>query len=318
MAISNGEGESKIENSGSNKEKLAEYLHNKSPLSSLRTYHGDMAEFIKEKNESVISIATKEKERRDEKRSKEEKLGTVMPTQRKKQSKDGFQINFTILLSSLVLIAGGAVTFFYVFDAVIRAPQGKVEIKEEIIPYNNSVTLANTTPSSLGSELSKLPPSNGISIIKISDTNGKTVGNAKDFFNFMKIAPPATLWRTMGSKYAIGITYNDDSPSPFLVISVSDFGLAFSSMLEWEKGMPSDLAFLIPTKTDDAIATSSQNAFLWKDLVVKNKDTRVFINSKNEIKMAYSFLDKNTILITDNPSTISNMSEAYIGRSFTR
>jgi hypothetical protein len=217
MAISNGEGESKIENSGSNKEKLAEYLHNKSPLSSLRTYHGDMAEFIKEKNESVISIATKEKERRDEKRSKEEKLGTVMPTQRKKQSKDGFQINFTILLSSLVLIAGGAVTFFYVFDAVIRAPQGKVEIKEEIIPYNNSVTLANTTPSSLGSELSKLPPSNGISIIKISDTNGKTVGNAKDFFNFMKIAPPATLWRTMGSKYAIGITYNDELVKTLLI-----------------------------------------------------------------------------------------------------
>ena len=40
--------------------KMVEMLHNKSKLSSLRTYQGDTAEFIRSKNESVISIATKE------------------------------------------------------------------------------------------------------------------------------------------------------------------------------------------------------------------------------------------------------------------
>ena len=52
-----------------NKDKSNEFgrvidaLHSKQKLPSLRTYQGDMAEFIKSKNESVISIAVKEKEK---------------------------------------------------------------------------------------------------------------------------------------------------------------------------------------------------------------------------------------------------------------
>lgn len=299
------------------KEKLAEYLHNKSPLSSLRTYHGDMAEFIKEKNESVISIATKEKERRDEKKDKEEKMGSIIPHPQRKQHKEGFQINFTILISSFVLIVGGAVTFFYAFDAIIKAPQGRVTIKEEIIPYNNVITLANATNTTLNDELHKLPSSNGISIVKISDTNGKTIEKSKDFFGFLKVAPPATLWRTLGDKYALGATYQENEPSVFLVLSTNDFGLAFASMLEWEKDMANNLAFIVSVETAGT-STSTQSAFLWKDLVIKNKDTRVLANAKNETKMAYSFLDKNTILITDGPEAISNILATYTSRSFTR
>jgi len=40
-------------------------LHSKQKIPSLRTYQGDMAEFIKEKNESVFSIAAKEKKRKE-------------------------------------------------------------------------------------------------------------------------------------------------------------------------------------------------------------------------------------------------------------
>ena len=42
--------------------KVVEELHNKQKLSALRTYQGDMAQFIREKDESVISVKLKEKE----------------------------------------------------------------------------------------------------------------------------------------------------------------------------------------------------------------------------------------------------------------
>ena len=45
--------------------RVIDALHTKSKLSSLHTYQGDVAEYVKDKQESVISIAVKEKERQE-------------------------------------------------------------------------------------------------------------------------------------------------------------------------------------------------------------------------------------------------------------
>ena len=57
----------KIKNDGEDFGKVVDALHKKQKLPPLRTYQGDMAEFIKEKNESVISVNIKEKVREEEK-----------------------------------------------------------------------------------------------------------------------------------------------------------------------------------------------------------------------------------------------------------
>src|SRR3989338_437274 len=46
------------------KEELAGVLHKDTPLPNLRTYHGDIAEFIKNKDQSLSDIALKQNEKK--------------------------------------------------------------------------------------------------------------------------------------------------------------------------------------------------------------------------------------------------------------
>lgn len=288
--------------------RLEEALHNKSPLPSLRTYQGDMAEFIKEKNESVVSVAVKERVR-EEKREEEHKKEEI-----RKPNGEGFQISLAILLSSILLIAGGAVAFFYILKQIRNVPEEKPIVRNEIIPYDKVITLVNVTGDTLGTELGKIDLQNGISIIKITDTNGSMVATSKDLFNFLKISSVSALARNLKDDYAIGAIYQNGEKALFLVITANDFGIAFSSMLDWEDSMADDLSFL---SRQTGVATTSKKLF-WKDTIVKNKDTRALMDEGYSAQLAYTFLDKNTILITNNIYSIGDISSAYASRDFTR
>lgn len=333
--------------------KVIDVLHNKQKLPSLRTYQGDMAEFIKEKNQSTISIALKEKERKEE-REQEQNLAPV--TKKTVATGSGFQMNLVSLFLSIILLAGGAVAVMYVMDFFKKEPVAEVVIETKIIPYNNSITLTNLTNKNIGTELAKISPTNGVNILKISDIGGNMIIKAKDFFNFLEISLPSTLGRTLKDDYAMGIFSQNNLKPYFLVISVNDFGQAFSGMLAWEETIVKDLAFLeddspidsvsenlplatatkilasttIATSTNKTISTSTASTtvvikipmkpeiFSWKDIIVKNKDTRALVNAKNQSKIAYTFLDKNTILITNNLSAIGDLSFIYASRAVAR
>lgn len=314
--------------------KVIDALHSKQKLPSLRTYQGDMAEFIKSKNESVISIAVKTKERKEEKEKEEEKAkeeekpvsltnDDITGRDRKieprpKHSTKTFQPNFNMIVLSLVLILGGVAVFFYVFQVLQREPPVSVVVEEKIIPYNNLITLANITGQNLGAELGRLSPSNGINVIKISDPNGLFFQKAKDFLGFLGVSLPATLERTLKDEYAIGVFSQNSQNSLFLIITVDDFGGAFSGMLDWEGNMEKDLSFLNTATSSTSSGQASTEVFSWKDIIIKNKDTRGLANDKNIAKIAYTFLDKNTILITNNISVIGDISSAYASRSVVR
>jgi hypothetical protein len=95
-----------------------------------------------------------------------------------------------------------------------------------------------------------------------------------------------------------------------VIITVNDYGSAFSAMLDWEGNMEKDLSFL-------NTATSTE-VFAWKDIIIKNKDTRGLVNQNDESRITYTFLDKNTILIVGDISVIGEISSAYASRSVAR
>jgi len=331
---------------------VVDALHSKQKLASLRTYQGDMAEFIKEKNESTMFIALKEKERKEEREKKEQKEIPVI-NKKKFSMRDGLKTNLTSLSLSLLLLAGGVVASLYIFQFAVSEKPSPVVIDTEIIPYNNFITLANLTNKNIGDEFANLELSNGVSLIKISSASGLSLENSKDFLDFLNISLPGTLERTLKNDYAIGMISQNNQKSYFLVFSVNDFGRAFSGMLEWEKTMEQDLAFFnvgekgvadmntaasttnnnLATTTKGQVSTTTtattpevvspvvsidRGVFNWKDLIIKNKDTRGLVNQKNQAKIAYTFLDKNTILITSSLSAIGDMSATYASRSVAR
>lgn len=328
--------------------RVIDALHSKQRLPSLRTYQGDMAEFIKSKNESVISIAVKEKEKKQE----EEREQNILPVIKKTAvGEGGFKMNLVTLFLSILLLGGGALAVMFVFDFSKKEQPAEIAIKTEIIPYNNLITLANLTNKNFGTELFKLIPTNGISILKISDQNGNLLQTAKKLFDFLQISLPATLERTIKDDYALGIISQNNQKAYFLVISVNDFGRAFSGMLDWEKNMTNDLSFFEddpqtalvsdnfpPIATTTATSTKTTNiasttatttiisvkipmkpeTFIWKDVIIKNKDTRGLINEKGQSQIAYTFLDKNTILIVNNLWAIGDISSIYASRAVAR
>lgn len=322
--------------------KVIDTLHSKQKLPSLRTYQGDMAEFIKEKNESVISIAVKEKERKEEKQEIAEKLDPSLKSNKSKGQ--GLPIKFTIIFLSAVLVVGGVLAYLFVFQFIKNESPNNLVLKNEIIPYNNLVTLANVTDENLGSELTKLSATAGINVVKISGPDGILLTKSKDFFSFLKISLPGTLERALNDDYVVGVISEGEERSSFIIVTVNDFGRAFSAMLEWEQNMPKDLSFLgteidtVDTQVKPAFETvasttasttvatvaasttkpAKTEVFNWKDLIIKNKDTRGLVNSKDRSRIAYTFLDKNTILITNNISAVAEISSIYASRSVAR
>jgi hypothetical protein len=307
--------------------KVVDALHNKQKLSSLRTYQGDMAQFIRDKNESVITVAVKEKERKEERIESGEEIRPPKPKNPKT-----FKTNILVIVFSFLFIGGGVAASFYLFKLLQKEPVVEVAVQEEIIPYNNLITLSLVAGGDLGAKLTKLSPVNGINIIKITDTAGMSVAKVKDFFKLAKISLPGDVERSLKDEYAVGAFSQNGKTYYFLAISVDDFGRAFSAMLDWEEKMPEDLAFLnfepepvvassTATTTEvkiKATAPKPEEVFFWKDAIVKNKDTRGFINKYGQARIAYTFLDKNTILIVNGIDAIGEISSAYASRSVAR
>jgi hypothetical protein len=309
--------------------KVIDVLHNKSKLSSLRTYQGDMAEFIKEKNESVFSIASKEKNRKEQQEQQEQKqednkLDNLIKESNantketisakikipKKSNYVVFQKNLITIIASIILLALGVLAGFYALKFVKTEPIANVVIEPQIIPYNRTLSLTGVTKENFGQKLSEIATSSGVSVIKVSGQNGLLLATSTVFFNFLNVSLPGALDRTIKDKYMVGVISQNGKTYPFLVITVNDFGNAFSAMLDWEANMQNDLAFL-------NVATSTEN-YIWKDLIVKNKDVRGLVNQNDQTKIVYTFLDKSTILITDNVSAISEISSIYASRAVVR
>lgn len=336
--------------------KVVDVLHKKSKLPHLRTYQGDMAEFIKEKNESVISVSLKEKKRREEK--EEEKLNEKIERERQepefpikntgqsvvekiepiqihqkiteipkeitkeitntykkpKKNSRGIQTNLIITISSILLLSAGVYAIFNVFDTLKYKGDDILPISQgEIIPYTNLVTISNVTRENFRSQIEGISIQNGINILKISDTNGAQIKTSEDFFKFLGILTPGSLERDVSPDFAFGKIKRDDVVSTFLVVQIKDFGRAFSSLLEWEKKMLNDLSFMKDYEED----VLGQN-LEWRDIIIKNKDSRALTNQGNQIMLIYTFLDRNTILITTSSNAIEDINNSFLSRSFVR
>lgn len=332
--------------------KVVDALHGEQKLSSLRTYQGDMAQFIRDKDQSVIDIALKEKQKKEQKQREEEEKRSEKekeeaeaarkawpkPEKKKEEKKPkrsstgtGWSLspNFIIIISSIMLLGGGILAFLYVFDFKIgEEPNGPAITETSIIPVNGSFDLSVVSSQNLKSELPRLSLGNGINMIKLSSPSG-LIAKSQELFQALEVPVPNSLGRTLRGDYMLGVTSREQAKNVFLIFTVNDFGLAFSGMLEWESSMLKDLSFLeadfaiatdetASTTTTTTISTATPGALAWKDLIIKNKDTRALVDSSGRAKVSYTFLDKNTILISSGTEIIGDISSAYAARAIVR
>lgn len=310
------EEENKIEDMDS-KEGLANALHKKGVLPSLKSYQGDVASFIQEKNQSFIDIALKNKEKEEEVKEKEKVVTSENDNSRKSSLKIKLPTGLMSVVLSVFLLLGGVVISVYAFYFQGLNPP-VTELKEDSIVRADQSTIIDSDSFNINSFRDALSSAkagiaeNQVLEIKIISPITKKIVGSKVFLKKLGLAVPTSLERSIEDEFMTGI-YGDESKSFFLIIKETDYGIAFRDMLEWEPKMFEEFGTFLPGLEE---ATTTKSAF--KDMIFSNKDTRSIINDEEKVVLLYAFLDKNTILITESEAALKAIVDSYLVKSFVR
>ncbi len=249
---------------------------------SIRTYEGDMAKALAQKKTSSITIAIAENKRA----TGAESIATT-------PAKDYIKPLLTSL-ASLVLLAGGIFGGYYLYTESPFAVPKAIPIPTvipSIIPYHKKVMVnvgeatGNKLIQQIFSEFDKNILPQGKILELVVDIP------ATEFIQKTNINIPDMLLRSLTDRWMLG-TYSEQimvgttsemrRVTPFIALTTDFFQNAFASMLSWEKTLGDDLKM--------------QGQFA--DKQIRNRDVRVFTNNDGEILFLYSFINKETLIIT--------------------
>jgi hypothetical protein len=292
------------------------------PIAPLQTYERDVESVITQKNISAVDIAAAESARNG-------KNSAFIPQT---------QFDFTKIkrvgafVASLLFVVGAGGLLYFAFlrpeptavnltpantpfiavddtQALVLAPE---QLKRSIL-MNNLVALKEKTMISLGL-ISRF-------YVTISSTStAKTLPPAITAQTLLStLAPNASddFLRTLDPNYYILGIHTFDGNQSFLILKVDSYEQGFSGMLAWERTMQSELSPLFtrtprPKISSEEIAVSSGTPIQisptqFQDKIVENHDTRVIINDAGDILLLWTFLDRNTLVITTNEATLREL-----------
>lgn len=279
------------------------------PIKSLRTYQGDVDELMSKNKYSATTILVAEQKRKLE----------APPSPRIPEKPINVEARnkfFTILGITLLLIGGLTIAAVY----YTRASEQTVIMQQTkaILPFSDEHAM-NIASSSRDVLLTRIVteqksfkfPIN--SVLFINTTKSETASaDVSMLLRLLGPNMPASLERSFENRYMLGI-YAFETNEPFLILTTKDYPSAYAGMLRWEKDMPDDLGkmFSIPDNT-----SSTTPAF--SDESIRNKDLRILKDQSNKTVLIYSFIDKNTLVITKNESIFNAILAKYLTNGTTR
>ncbi len=287
-----------------------------SEVPSLQTYKDDIQKLIKKDNVSVVTIAAAEAGRRD----------VAVPGAAPAHKPE-------ISLSKVVMIVGGVlltlgalalVAYFFrptpsvpiqdtlpapfiAIDATTVVLVGVAPTRSDIVTH---VQDAKTTPTLTLGLVGRLLP-----VTATQKGGTQTILSAQTFLSLLAPHIPPDLLRTIEPTFLLGV-HIFDQVQPFLIFKVDSYEQAYSGMLSWEGSMRQDLLPLfeytprphIPEEGLGADSTGSTTPVLlpsgFGDRIVANHDARVLQNNTSDIYFLWTFLDRNTLVITTNQNTL--------------
>ena len=269
----------------------------RAPIKSLRTYQGDIDEALSKGKASAGTIMIAEQKRRDR-----EEIKFAIPSNPAKNKL------FIVTGASLLLVGIISVGVVYYIKSseqvtIIQKTKALIGFSEEKVMPVASLTTGQFIKSLISEKKSFKLPVNSVLYI---NTTGSDKNPAKISNTLALLAPkmPASLSRSFENKYMLGV-YSFDTNELFIILTTNDFASSFSGMLKWEKDMPTDLGELFGIAKSDSL-----NLETFTDEALRNKDLRILRNADKKIVLLYSFIDKNTLVITGS----ENVFTAIIGK----
>jgi len=267
----------------------------KSPLKQIRTFQGDVAEALEKQHESLVSIQRVEHLKKDSIQSS----GKTAEVSKKR-------IEFTyLLLGSLLLFVLSATGVWYAYNEFVRktstppiaTPANRFIYSEAELVLNISETSREDFIKTLSSALEEVADGEVRHVVLEKSTlEGTELLPTSEFLNILKSRAPGNLIRAFDPLFMLGAY----GKSTFLILRLDSFENAFAGMLAWEKDLNRDIGPLLATAE---ITRNIEPGTTFTDIIDRNKDARI-LSLYDEVTLIYSFLDNNTLIITDNLETL--------------
>lgn len=130
-----------------------------------------------------------------------------------------------------------------------------------------------------------------------------------ELLRVLEARAPASLTRALDPRVTFGV-HGFRGAQPFMLFPVQSYDHAFSDMLAWEKTMLDDIGplFGVTSRALSAETGTTTDEVLKEDLrlkdaIMRNKDVRALFDKNGSVVFLYSFLDKQTLLITTSEDT---------------
>lgn len=120
---------------------------------------------------------------------------------------------------------------------------------------------------------------------------------------------PESVRRSLKNVFMFGFHNINQKIEPFLVLKTDFFQNTFSGMLKWEPYIWNDL---------QKWGVEGEVSGNFIDKIIKNKDTRILQDQNGNIKIIYSFLDKETMLLTTNEATFLEILDQFEKQTYIR
>lgn len=309
-------------------------------IAPLQTFQGDIANAIGNKGVSVVSIAAAEANRRGTRPVSQDEQITNTPAPHTLRNIVFAVIGLLFVAGTLgtlgyIVISNmplpqqqAGVTPFIAIDSTnvvsveptIKGPG----LMQRLVSAKNSVSISLGLVAQLYVE-------------QTATSTGAEPGyvNAQTFLSTLAPDAPETLVRDVSPIYLLGV-HSFGVNQPFLILKVDSYAQGYAGMLAWEKTMKKDLAPLFnytpppkigmpkqnpaaEPKTDaegsaQALTVASSTAIStpeipplqtgFTDSIVQNHDARVTVDTYGTIDFLWTFLDRQTLVITTNPDTL--------------
>jgi hypothetical protein len=130
----------------------------------------------------------------------------------------------------------------------------------------------------------------------ISDGTYVRIATSKEIFGYLNAHMPQSMIQALDDNMMFGSIMTSKN-EPFVLIRSQSFDTLFTGMLAWEQYLFADFGPLFGTTPPESL--------LFKDAVRNNASTRILYDQSGNEILLYSFVGKNTVIITSSGEALS-------------
>ena len=271
-----------------------------SNIPRLRTFETDISNYVKKKGLSLVGIASDQAKFKGLEFQEENRGGL-------------FSIKTIALLVIVLILLGSGFLFLFfnkgdkfspsfVLEEQLLASDEKIEI---IVDPGDSRKFLKDVKAAIETNAGANKLVNILMLEKSQDGSKKTI-SAEKFFTLTEIKPPAELMDSFNDEGLMLSKVYLSNNWPVLIFKLSSYNYAFSGMLKWENTIVNDLSGIFP----NVDTNQTENLFL--DKVIQNHDARVLKSAEGKAILAYSFINREYLVITSDIEPIQEIFRRFV------